>query len=93
MSISGTLSSALSGLTAASKAAEIVSSNIANATTPGYGRRTLQTTSRVVGTSGQGVLITGVSREVNLPLADCARRRSDSSGRLTARDTPVISTP
>ena len=80
MSISGTLSSALSGLTAASKAAEIVSSNIANATTPGYGRRTLQTTSRVVGTSGQGVLITGVAREVNQPLLSDRRLAQAASG-------------
>ena len=80
MSISGTLSSALSGLTATSKAAEIVSSNIANATTPGYGRRTLQTTSRVVGTSGQGVLITGVSRAVNLPLLSDRRLAQSASG-------------
>ena len=39
MSIGGTLASALSGLSAAAKAAEVVSSNIANATTPGYARR------------------------------------------------------
>ena len=87
MSISGTLSSALSGLTATAKAAEIVSSNIANATTPGYGRRTLQTTSRVVGTSGQGVLITGVDRAVNLPLLSdrrLAQSASAGSDTLTA---------
>ena len=80
MSISGTLSSALSGLTAASKAAEIVSSNIANARTPGYGRRILQTTSRVLGTSGQGVLITGVARAVNQPLLSDRRLAQSASG-------------
>ena len=47
MSISGSLSSALSGLTAASRAAEIVSSNIANAATPGYGRREVLTSVEV----------------------------------------------
>ena len=39
MTLSGSLSSALSGLNAASRAAEIVSTNIANAMTEGYGRR------------------------------------------------------
>ncbi|EKD61720.1 MAG: hypothetical protein ACD_54C00129G0001, partial [uncultured bacterium] len=52
MSISGGLSSALSGLNAAARAAEIVSSNIANAMTEGYGRRELQTSARSLGGSG-----------------------------------------
>ena len=39
MSISASLSSALSGLTAASRRAEVVASNVANAMTEGYGRR------------------------------------------------------
>ncbi len=68
MSIGGTLSSALSGLSASAKAAELVSSNIANATTPGYARRLLNVTSRTVGSSGQGVQISGVTRSVDLPL-------------------------
>ena len=36
MSISGTLANALSGLTAASRAAQLVSSNVSNAMTEGY---------------------------------------------------------
>ncbi len=44
MSFGTAFASALSGLTAASKASELVSSNIANATTPGYGRRALSLT-------------------------------------------------
>lgn len=77
MSIGGTLSSALSGLTASAKAAELVSSNIANATTPGYARREIQLAARTVGTQGQGVQIVGVRRSIDLPLlAD--RRLSQS---------------
>lgn len=68
MSISGSLASALSGLTAAARSAEIVSSNIANATTPGYGKREVVTSARVVGHAGQGVIVAGVTRASNLPL-------------------------
>ena len=87
MSIGGTLSSALSGLTAAAKAAEVVSSNIANATTPGYARRELQVTSRTVGSSGQGVLIVGVRRSVNLPLLGDRRLAQSTSGGADSRAT------
>lgn len=66
MSIAGSLASALSGLTAAARAAEVISSNIANAQTPGYGRRELQTSARMVGSVGQGVQVTGVSRASNM---------------------------
>ena len=41
MSLSSTLANALSGLGAASRGAEVVSANVANARTPGYGRREL----------------------------------------------------
>ena len=85
MSISGTLSSAFSGLTAASKAAELVSSNIANATTPGYARRELLTTSRTVGSTGQGVQIVGVDRASNLPLLSDRRNAQSASGDAETR--------
>jgi flagellar hook-associated protein 1 len=62
MTISATMSNALSGLTAASRAAEVVSSNVANALTDGYARRELQLSSRSVGSAGQGVQVTGVRR-------------------------------
>ena len=77
MSISGSLSSALSGLTAAAKAAEVVSSNIANATTEGYGRREVITTARSVGHSGQGVKIVGVYRHVD-PVLLSDRRQAEA---------------
>lgn len=73
MSISGVLSNALSGLTAASRAAEIVASNISNATTEGYGTRSLSLSSRMTG----GVAIDGINRAVNQSLlAD--RRMAES---------------
>ena len=66
MSIAGSLSSALSGLMASARAAEVVSSNVANATTEGYGRRVLLTSARTVGSVGQGVKVTGVYRNANM---------------------------
>lgn len=62
MSIAGGLSSAFSGLAAAAKSAEIVSSNIANAQTEGYARRELQVSARIAGSSGSGVQIGAVLR-------------------------------
>ena len=78
MSISNSLSNALSGLTAASRAAEVVASNVANAATDGYGRRVVETTSATVGGRGAGVEIVGIRREVDqYVLAD--RRLADAA--------------
>lgn len=78
MSISSSLSNALSGLTAASRAAEIVSSNLANALTEGYGRRRLDLSSQLTNGIGGGVKIEGVARLVDRGvLAD--RRMSDAN--------------
>ncbi len=63
MSISSALSNALSGLTTTARRADIVSSNIANALTEGYGARRLETSSRVIGNEGSGVRVLGVSRQ------------------------------
>lgn len=73
MSISGALSTALSGLTAASRAAEVVASNVANARTEGYARRELQLSARSVGGTGQGVTVDGVRRMVDLVLINDRR--------------------
>lgn len=62
MSLSLSLSSAVSGLQASARSAELVSSNVANALTDGYGRRDIQLTARILGGTGSGVEITGVVR-------------------------------
>ncbi|MDC0116175.1 flagellar hook-associated protein FlgK [Octadecabacter sp.] len=78
MSISSSLSNATSGMTAASRSAEIISSNVANSLTEGYGRRTLNLSSAVVGGLGAGVEIGSVNRHVDRGiLAD--RRLADAS--------------
>ena len=74
MTISGSLANSLSGLTAASRAAELVSSNVANAMTEGYGRREVVLTPRSMGDgTAAGVNVTGVRREVdNVPCKTAA---------------------
>ncbi|RLJ41217.1 flagellar hook-associated protein 1 FlgK [Litoreibacter meonggei] len=65
MSLSASLSNAVSGLTAVSRAAELVSANVANAMTESYGRRELSLGAATVGGQGAGVQISGVERVVN----------------------------
>ena len=85
MSISSTLTNALSGLTAQAKAAELVSSNIANVSTPGYARRELILAARTTYTPGQGVQVVGVQRKVNLPLLGDRRLADSAAGDANAR--------
>lgn len=63
MSISVALSNALSGLTASSRMASVTSSNIANALTEGYARRTLETSPQYA--RGGGVTIDGITRHAD----------------------------
>ena len=83
MSINSSLSSALSGLSVAARRAEIVASNIANAATPGYGRRVLQIGARTTGTHGYGVAVTGVTRVVDMRVIG-QRRLADSDAGSTS---------
>ena len=73
MSVTSALSSALTGLTATSRQAEAVSSNVANAATPGYARREVSLTALSLGGSGQGVAIRGITRQVDRFLIDDRR--------------------
>lgn len=78
MSISGALNNALSGLSASSRMAEVVSTNLSNALTEGYARRAVTLSSVQVGGSGGGVRIDGILRFVDEGLlAD--RRLADAA--------------
>ncbi|WP_166417890.1 flagellar hook-associated protein FlgK [Cochlodiniinecator piscidefendens] len=66
MSMASAFSNALSGLSVTTRRAEIASSNIANALTPGYARRELDVNSVVLGGNGAGVQASGVNRIVDL---------------------------
>jgi len=72
LTISGALSNALSGLRAAGRGAEVVSTNISNALTPGYGRRILNLSPGTSAGSG-GVRIDGIIRIVDASLASDKR--------------------
>lgn len=78
MSISSALSNALSGLNVSSRAADVVSSNIANAMTDGYGVRELDIASRVIGNSGAGARVVGVTRHED-PVLASQRRQADAA--------------
>ncbi|MFN7223954.1 MAG: flagellar hook-associated protein FlgK [Paracoccaceae bacterium] len=80
MSISSALSTALTGLTASSRMAEITASNVSNALTEGYARRELQLSARVVGQTGVGVTIKGVTRHINQSLLGDLRLSSAGQG-------------
>ena len=85
MSISSALSSALSGLTASSRMAEVAASNISNALTEGYARRELALSSRVIGMTGVGVSVNGVTRNIDRALLQDLRL---SNAHLGSRDAP-----
>jgi len=73
MSIGNTIAAALSGLNVASRRAEVVASNVANAKTEGYGRRSLTVSSHVLG----GVRVEGVHRHIDAGLV-AARRLAEA---------------
>jgi len=99
MTLSSALSNALSGLTVTSRAAGLVSSNIANAMTDGYGVRSLEVASRVLGPAGAGARVTGVSRQEDAVLVG-ARRQTEAElayqsnqGAFLIRLETLIGTP
>lgn len=79
MSVTSALAGALSGLAATSRQAEILSSNVANATTPGYARREVNLRAAVLAGTGQGVALGGVTRDVDRQLLG-ERRLAQAGG-------------
>lgn len=71
-------------MTASARMAEVVSSNVSNALTEGYGRRSLNLSSGVVGGRGTGVEIGQITRHVDHGILS-DRRLSDA--RLNAFET------
>ncbi|MEI4232669.1 flagellar hook-associated protein FlgK [Roseovarius sp. D22-M7] len=96
MSISGALSNALSGLTASSRMADIVSANVSNVLTDGYARRELALQSQ---RDGNGVSVAGVTRHVDnallgdLRLADSAFAGSETRATFAKALERAIGTP
>lgn len=77
MSISSALDAANSGLRATSLRAEIVATNVANASTPGYVRRSVILSETIVGGETQGVRVDGIGQARNEALT--AQRMLSSS--------------
>lgn len=65
MSLGDALSIAMAGLRANQAAMSLVSSNVANAETPGYVRKTTDQVTTNTGSTGSGVNINGVNRELD----------------------------
>ncbi|RMD92309.1 MAG: flagellar hook-associated protein FlgK [Alphaproteobacteria bacterium] len=68
MSISSAMTAALSGLGVAARNAQVVSDNVSNALTEGYGRRELQRATQVLDGEGNGVRVAGILRHIDLQL-------------------------
>src|ERR1700738_2165183 len=66
MGLSSALARAMSGLSAKQAALSIVSSNIANAQTPGYVTQHVNQIELASGGIGTGVEVTGVNRQLDL---------------------------
>lgn len=81
MSITSALISANSGLAAASRRANTVSNNVANALTPGYARREISVSENVVNGQGAGVNVNGVVRANDKALTADRRLAEGAAGR------------
>ena len=99
MSISVALNNAYSGLTAASRTTESISSNIANALTEGYSRRSVALSSLSLNGYGSGVRIDGIERATDR-IATGSRREAgtllqDATARseATARILQAVGDP
>ena len=86
MSISSALNNAVAGLTATSRMAEAVSSNLSNALTEGYGKRSVELSSVQVGNVGGGVKVTGIVRFTDAGILN-DRRLADAA--LTSQQETV----
>ncbi|MCB1388168.1 MAG: flagellar hook-associated protein FlgK, partial [Rhodobacteraceae bacterium] len=86
MGITSALNNANSGLAASARAVQVVSANIANALTPGYAARRLDLSAAVLGGTGGGVRVDGVTRLVDPILLGLQRDAGASvaSGDATA---------
>ena len=78
MSLSQALATAMSGLRVNQLGLSLVSSNVANAQTPDYVRKTLNQVQTVSGSIGASVDVIGVNRELDLYLQQQIRTEQSS---------------
>ena len=80
MSLSSALSIAMSGLTANQAALAIVSSNVANASTPGYVSQSVNQVEQGVGGLGTGVQVAGITRALDTYVQSQLRTETSGGG-------------
>ncbi len=78
MSLNDALAIAMSGLRANQAAISLVSSNVANAETPGYVRKTVDQVTSYAGAHGSNVVVAGINRELDQYVQ--AQLRTETSG-------------
>src|ERR1700760_133137 len=78
MSISQALNTALSGLNATQAGMSLIASNVANAQTPGYVRKTLNLATTNAGDAGTGVRVVSINRELDQYIQ--SQLRTETSG-------------
>lgn len=87
MSLSQALATAMSGLRATQASLALVSSNVANAETPGYVRKTLNQITGTTGDYGSSVRINGVNRELDQYLQTQVRTETSGASYADVRST------
>jgi len=87
MSLSQALATAMSGLRTTQASLALVSSNVANAETPGYVRKTLNQITGVTGDYGSSVRINGVNRELDTYLQTQLRTETSGAAYADVRST------
>jgi flagellar hook-associated protein 1 FlgK len=88
MSLSSTLATAVAGLRANQAAISVISSNVANAQTPGYVAQSVNQVEVIAGDSGASVNVTGVNRQLDQFLQ--TQLRNETSGGAFADQTANI---
>ncbi len=83
MSLFGALNTSLTGLRANQASLEVVSRNVANASTPGYTRKVAPRENALIAGQGQGVRILSVTRQVDVRLQQNLRSEESRSARLS----------
>lgn len=80
------MDAALSGLKIAQQSLDVISNNIANASTPGYSRKILPIQTLVIQDAGHGVLAGAITRNIDLMLQkDVIQQQSLSENQAVAR--------
>jgi flagellar hook-associated protein 1 len=87
MGLSQALSTAMSGLRATQASIALVGSNVANAETPGYVRKTVIQSAGVTGDYGSSVLLHGVDRQLDQYLQAALRTETSGAAYADIRST------